>query len=118
MMKEEKHVPQNAVNPNSRQFYTVPAADIVEQSHGVKILLDMPGVKVDALDIDIRENLLTVEAESSLKRNRTPIHFRRTFQISDAIDVSGIHAKFTDGVLLITLPKSDAARIHKIRVSA
>ena len=42
--------------------------------------------------------------------------YKRSFQLSDAIDVENISARTQDGVLTVTLPKSERAKVHRITV--
>ena len=45
-----------------------------------------------------------------------PLLYKRSFQLSDAVDVENISAKTQDGVLTLTLPKSERAKVHRIQV--
>jgi hypothetical protein len=85
----------------------------------------MPGVKASDLEIDLRENILTLTGrvtvaetskESSVLREYRPGTFFRRFQLSETIDQPKIDAQLTDGVLRLELPKVEKARPRQITV--
>jgi HSP20 family molecular chaperone IbpA len=85
----------------------------------------MPGVKSDALTIDLRENVLTLSGDVKpyIGENEQPINleygvgrFFRQFNLSDVIDQDRIEANLSDGVLRLSLPKVDKATPRKIEV--
>ena len=80
--------------------------------HGEPIEI-MPLVDI----IEDEHDILSVEAKSCLCRKGRPIVFRRCFQLNSSTDISKIHAKTHDGVLTLTLPKSEDAKVHKIQVT-
>ena len=104
-----------------------PAVDIFENDHSITLLADMPGVKAQDLEIDLRENTLTLTGrvtvpgsahESNVVREYRPGTFFRQFTLSEAIDQPKIDAKLTDGVLRLELPKIEKAKPRQITVRA
>ena len=95
-----------------------PAADVYEEDNGVAIIFEVPGCNAQSVDIEVKDRILTVDAKSSLKRNSNKIRYRRFFQLSDSVDITKITASTCDGVLKLFLPKSEQAKVHKIKVSA
>jgi HSP20 family molecular chaperone IbpA len=104
-----------------------PAVDIFENETAITLLADMPGVKAKNLDIDLRQDILTLtgEVESPEGANETEIlreyrtgRYVRQFALSDTIDQSKIDAKLKDGVLRLVLPKAEKAVPKKITVKA
>jgi HSP20 family protein len=102
-----------------------PAVDIFENDNSITLLADMPGVKASDLEIDLRENLLTLTGrvtppgtgkESNVLREYRPGTFFRQFTLSEAIDQPKIDAQLTDGVLRLELPKVERARPRQIAV--
>lgn len=104
-----------------------PAVDIFENDNAITVLADMPGVKAQDLDIDLRESVLTltgrVTAADSAKDKETDVlreyemgTFFRQFTLSETIDQMKIDAKLTDGVLRLELPKIEKARPRQIAV--
>jgi HSP20 family molecular chaperone IbpA len=104
-----------------------PAVDIFETDKEITLLADMPGVKAEGLNIDIRENTLTLDGdvqspdgsdeEDVLREYRTGKYYRQ-FTLSQVIDQGKIGAELKDGVLRLRLPKVEAATPRKIAVKA
>lgn len=104
-----------------------PATDIFETDEAITVLADMPGVKADALQIDLRDNVLTLTGrvgrpessyESELLREYQTGTFYRQFTLSEQIDQAKIDAKLKDGVLRLELPKVERAKPRQIQVRA
>jgi HSP20 family molecular chaperone IbpA len=102
-----------------------PAVDIFETDKEIAVLADMPGVKAGDLNIDLHENVLTLDGEVNapdgadevdvIREYRTG-KYRRQFTLSQMIDQSKIDAEMKDGVLRLRLPKIEAATPRKIAV--
>jgi HSP20 family protein len=104
-----------------------PAVDIFETEREITVLAEMPGVKADKLNIDLRESVLTMtgEVESPEGRDEVDIfreyrtgNYFRQFTLSQVINQSKINAELKDGVLRLTLPKVEEATPRKIPVKA
>lgn len=102
-----------------------PAVDIFENESAITVLADMPGVKAQDLDIDLRENVLTLTGRvsspepggrSNVLREYESGTFFRQFALGSTIEQSKIDAKLTDGVLRLELPKAEKARPRQIAV--
>lgn len=102
-----------------------PAADIFETDSAITVLADMPGVKAQDLQIDLRDNVLTLTGrvtrpessyESDILREYQSGSFLRQFTLSERIDQSKIDAKLSDGVLRLELPKIERAKPRQIVV--
>ena len=104
-----------------------PDVDIFETEKELTLLADMPGVKAENLNIDLKENVLTLDGDVKnpegeneielLTEYRTGKYYRQ-FNLSEIIDQAKIEAKMTDGVLRLTLPKVEAAKPRKIKIKA
>jgi HSP20 family molecular chaperone IbpA len=102
-----------------------PSVDIFETEKELTLLADMPGAKSDNLNIDLRDNVLTLKADVEppegddevdiFREYRTGTYFRE-FSLSEAIDQSKIDAELKEGVLRLTLPKVEKAQPRKITV--
>jgi HSP20 family protein len=105
----------------------VPAVDIFETETGITLLADMPGVKAEGLNIDLRDNVLTLDGDVKapegpeevdvLREYRTGKYYRQ-FTLSQVIDQARIDAELNDGVLRLNLPKVEAATPRKIAVKS
>jgi HSP20 family protein len=102
-----------------------PAVDIFEHDAAITVLADMPGVKAQDLEIDLRENVLTLtgrvsqparEGRTYVQREYEPGTFFRQFTLGSTIEQSKIDAKITDGVLRLELPKAEKAKPRQIAV--
>ena len=126
----ELQSPENKTGPRAPEqtrpgpVYS-PAVDIFEHEGAITVLADMPGVKARDLEIDLRENVLTLTGRVSepeaagqayVLREYAPGTFFRQFTLGSAIEQSKIDAKLTDGVLRLELPKAEKARPRQIAV--
>lgn len=97
-----------------------PRMDVSENEKEVKISLDIPGMSRDEIELSLSDDLLTISGERSetreeekenyLHRERSYGMFRRTIPLPEYINRDKIDAKFKDGVLNVTLPKTDEGR--------
>ncbi|HTY23761.1 MAG TPA: Hsp20/alpha crystallin family protein [Desulfomonilaceae bacterium] len=102
-----------------------PAADIYEGEGELVIVVDLPGVGLDGVELDLEHNILSivgkvtpdVERGRFLSREFRPGDFFRAFAITKEIDRNGVAASLVDGVLKIVLPKIEKAVPRKIPVS-
>lgn len=104
-----------------------PAVDIFETDRAITLLADMPGVKAGDLNIDLHENVLTLDGNVTspegadevdiLREYRTGKYYRQ-FTLSQVIDQAKIDAELKDGVLRLRLPKVEAATPRKIAVKS
>jgi len=122
--KQELSVPAEQIKPGP--VFT-PAVDIFETEKEITLLADLPGVKSDDLNIDLRDNTLTLTGDVSpweeAEENDLLIEYEigryyRQFTLSEVIDQDKIDAQLDDGVLRLTLPKVEKATPRKISVKA
>lgn len=95
----------------------VPATDVIEQPDGVKVVMDMPGISSEGVEIKVDNRRLDISAVSPFESRGNQIKFTRSFQLSDEIDAENIAAKVKNGVLILTLPKRPSAQVRKIKVA-
>jgi len=102
-----------------------PAVDIFETDKEIILLADMPGVKAKDLNIDLRDDILTLDGEVDPPEGENEIDlfmeyrsgkYSRQFSLTQVIDQSKIDAELKDGVLRLRLPKIAAATPRKIAV--
>jgi HSP20 family protein len=83
----------------------------------------VPGLKAEELNIQILEDVVTVEGEFKadeheyLMRELPHGSFRRTLRLPAMLDASKAEAKIVDGVLTLRLPKAESARPKTIKVA-
>jgi HSP20 family protein len=121
--KREVESKQEATIP-ARVF--VPAADIFETDEALTVILEMPGVDKDKVDVKVENDVLQIEGWIDFSRYEglQPVYteynignYARSFQLSSKIDQDRISAELRDGVMTLVLPKSEKARPRKIAVS-
>ncbi len=104
-----------------------PATDIFEKDDVVTVVIDMPGVTPDSVDVSVENRSLTVrgkidapapEGYRRIYAEYAPGTFERAFSLPDTIDAGAIDATHRDGVLTLTLKKSEAAKPKQIKVKA
>lgn len=102
-----------------------PAVDVVEDSSGITLYADLPGVSKDKLQLQTEADTLTIEAEldisvpEGLQSTHTEValgRFRRTFKLSQELDPSKVTAKLARGVLTLRIPKAEHAQPRRIQV--
>jgi HSP20 family protein len=103
----------------------VPSADIYETSDALTVILEMPGVEKNNVSVRVEDGDLQVEGQLDLSKYKglQPLyteynvgHYSRTFQLSSEVDQSKIEASLTDGVLVLSLPKTERAKPRKIDI--
>jgi HSP20 family protein len=121
---ESSDMPSAPEQTRPGPVYT-PATDIFENEHSITILADMPGVRAKDLQIDLRENVLTLAGRASVSESPSAWDvlrefrsgtFLRQFTLSETIDQTKIDAKLTDGVLRLELPKVENAKPRQITI--
>ncbi len=105
----------------------VPAVDIVENEKSFRITAELPGMKKEDVEVSVAEGLLTITGEKKEEREekekgyylseRRFGTFQRAFQLPRLADSDRIEAKFENGVLTVTVPKSAAALKSEKRVA-
>ena len=103
-----------------------PRVDVYDQDGTAVIQAELPGVKKEDIDIDVRGNVLTLrgrrEAESEVddndyyRKERFFGSFQRAFTLPEAVEPESVKADFKDGVLKVTVPKPEEAEVRKIQI--
>lgn len=108
-----------------QQPFVVPPVDIFEDDHAITLLADLPGVQRDQLHLRIDGETLVLEATARTNgpgdmqlvygEAQCPT-YRRQFTLSRELDTERVQAQLRDGVLRLTIPKSEDARPRRIQV--
>jgi HSP20 family protein len=106
----------------------VPAVNVWEDEANLYVESDLPDVSPEKLDVTVKEgNRLTISGERKLcepanavwhRQERFAGGFTREMTLPTPVDADKVEARFENGVLRLTLPKSEAARPRKIAVKA
>ena len=104
----------------------VPAVDIFETADSIVMKAELPGVSRENIDIQVRDNTLTLKGERKFEREvkdenylrieRSYGAFQRAFSLSTVIQQDKIKAVFKDGVLEVTLPKAEEVKPKQVKV--
>lgn len=103
----------------------LPPVDIFETDNALWLWADMPGVQEDSIELNVDRNMLSIEGRVGLEdyRDLAPVYieyrvgnYQRRFTLSNAIDTNKIHARLTDGVLELELPKAESAKPRRIAI--
>ena len=103
-----------------------PRLDLVEHADRFEIAVDLPGFRREDVEVEYKDCALHLRGERPAEElaegarvhlaERGALRFRRAFTLGDSVDVAAIEATFKDGVLRVTLPKSEKARPREIQV--
>ena len=105
--------------------YFVPATDIFETEDALTVVMEVPGVGREAIDISLENNVLKIEAKIDPAKydGMEPLyteynvgHFSRSFTLSNKIDQQQISAKLEDGILTLILKKVKDAAPRRISI--
>lgn len=117
---------REGAQPAKQLTRIAPAVDVFENSRGITLYADLPGVPREKLEVRVQDGSLNIEAEaviptpSGLRLQHGEVrhpHFWRAFTLSPDFDVSRIDAQLRDGVLKLTIPRREEAKPRRIQVS-
>ena len=124
-MSETTAVSKESTAPREKAAL-VPPVDVIEDSGGITLYADLPGVPKDKLNLHVDSGTLTIEGELGLEMPEAmeSTHaevglprYRRTFTLSRELDADKVRAEFADGVLKLRIPKAEHALPRKIEIS-
>ena len=103
----------------------MPPVDVIEDSTGITLYADLPGVPKDQLELNVEGDTLSIEGAVSvpmpqpMQANYAEVssaRYRRVFTLSKEIDPAKISAEFAQGVLKLRIPKAEHARPRRIEI--
>lgn len=104
-----------------------PTVDIFENSDGITLEADLPGMKPGDFDLSVENNTLTLRGERRFEKKsegdnyhrveRSYGSFTRSFTLPPTVKVDDVQAEFKDGVLRVTLPKREEVKPRQIQVA-
>ena len=114
-------------NTPSRQDAALwPPVDVIEDSTGITLYADLPGVPRDKLSLRVEGDTLWIEGEVSIdvpqgmEASHAEVQlarYRRSFTLSKELDVDKVNAELSQGVLRVRIPKAEHAQPRKISVA-
>jgi HSP20 family protein len=107
-----------------RHDFIAPEVNIFETKDGYVLEAEMPGVNKEGLEITLEGNELTIvgrrpgqrQSGNVLFRESRDVDYRRLFELDPAIDTTKVAAKIEQGILTLTLPKSERVKPRKITI--
>jgi HSP20 family protein len=114
--KEETTIPARVFLPN---------ADISETDDALNVVLEMPGVEKNSVEVRVEDGVLKIDGRLDFSKYQglQPLyteynvgHYSRSFRLSNKIDQNKIGAELKDGVLSLVLPKVEEAKPRTIQV--
>ena len=113
-----------ATQEQRRVQYATPLVDVESNEEGYTIRAEMPGVDKSGLEITVDNGELTIVGHRRTSElTGEPVYreirnndFRRVYELDPAIDTAKISARIEQGILTLTLPKTESVRPRKITV--
>jgi HSP20 family protein len=104
----------------------IPAVDIYETKDAIVLHVELPGVTKEDISLEVKDSTLTLKGEKKLEKDvkeesyhrmeRTYGSFMRVFTLPSTMQQEKVKAKFKDGILEVTIPKSEEAKPKQIKV--
>jgi HSP20 family protein len=127
MTTREKSVPvRQPGEAGERQVETwQPNVDVYETENELTLLVDLPGVRPEEIDVHFENGVLSLTGRLQERREEQGTwllreygvgDFHRSFRVGDSVVADGIQAEHAGGVLTLHLPKSDAVKPRRIEV--
>jgi HSP20 family protein len=108
----------------SREFS--PSLDLSEVDDSLQIRMDVPGIKPEDINIEVTGNSLRISGERKEEKEEKGKHyhrlerrsgsFSRTVALPCAVKEDHVKAECHEGILTVTLPKTEKAKTHKVKV--
>ena len=110
----------------------VPPADVIVSDDGVKVHMDVPGLRTDDLEIQLENDTLTVRGERPFPYQsqgngdrrvwrhleRRFGRFERSLRVPGGLDPNSVEATLADGVLTLKVPRPEALKPHRVEIRA
>ena len=126
MTNQQVTRPNDAAAAAREEPALLPPVDVIEDSTGITLYADLPGVPKDRLSVRVEGETLQIDAElvlpvpegmvashAEVQRKR----FRRAFTLSRELDPDKVSAEFSQGVLRLRIPKAEHAQPRRIEVT-
>ena len=105
----------------------MPTVDISEMENGFEVRAELPGVSEKDVNVSVTDNLLTIKGEKRQEEKtddknyhrveRRYGSFQRSFTLPRHVETDAIKAQFTDGVLVLEIPKAEVAKPTEISIT-
>lgn len=111
--------------PSRPEPSLLPPVDVLEDTTGITLYADLPGVPKDKLHLRVEGDQLAIEADLGLAvpegmaaghAEVSLSRYRRTFTLSKELNADAVSAELSQGVLRVRIPKAEHAQPRKINV--
>lgn len=129
LQREMNRLFDNFMAPLTRQeqgWAFVPAVEMNEKPDSFVLMLEIPGMKKEDLDIEVsadsvsisgeRKSKVETEEEGAFRSEFRYGKFHRTIPLSANIDNQNVKAEYNDGLLTLTLPKAEEEKRKTVKV--
>lgn len=106
----------------------MPSVDVSEEDDNILVKADLPGLEAKDIDINVSGDQLTIKGEKKTEEEKKEANyyskerffgtFHRAIRLPAEVDADKVDATFKNGVLDISLPKSDASKRKRIEVKS
>jgi len=106
----------------------IPAVDVREEKEAFVVQADLPGVKPEDIDVTAEKGILTLRGQRKIEKpegaagyeriERVAGNFTRRFALPENVQADAIKAKFTNGVLEVSIPKQAVVPAKRVQVEA
>ncbi|BBL70068.1 Hsp20/alpha crystallin family protein [Methylogaea oryzae] len=124
-MNDQAKTPTKQAGAALPETALLPPVDVIEDSAGITLYADLPGVPKDKLNLHVEADSLTIEGEvalntpESMESSHAEVgvpRYRRVFTLSKELDSEKVSAEFKHGVLKLRIPKVEHAQPRKIEI--
>ena len=105
----------------------MPAVDIYETGNEVVLTAELPGMEMEDIDIQVRDNILTIKGDRRMEKSvkedtyhrveRAYGAFSRSFTLPQMVEHEKISASYSKGLLEVRMPKSSKAKPQQIKIT-
>lgn len=122
------HVPAVFRNGGTHEALWMPRMDLHETDNAFVVEADLPGMAIDDIAVHVEGTTVVIAGERKGEQagktgnlahfERTFGKFQRSFSLPAAVQVDAVEAKYTNGVLRVTVPKAEEAKTKRIAIKA
>lgn len=126
MTTTDRTQPQQPAARQNPDAALIPPVDVIEDSSGITLYADLPGVSKDQLELNVEGDALTIVGRMNLalpegmEASHVEVNhssYRRVFTLSKELDTGKVSAELAHGVLKLRIPKAEHAQPRRISVN-